>query len=300
VPVRVSSFAYRAQGCALVTQSNVEVWSPTASLRRADFFSLLAILGCANGLFARALQTVNEVGWADALLGTFGISAIVWISCFIALSELLNDKANTIDGIRPSDWAIGAGFLVLVSLPIGHFSWLAVTGLGLYILVFANTLASRRRGALILLATTVPMLWSRVLFNLFANLLLEIDASLVAWLLGTSRTGNMVRFANDDGYLVVLPACSSVANMSLSFLCWMTACVWLRHRWSPQDILWGFLACGSVAAVNVGRLSLMGLNQEIFEIVHGPWGEAAANVIMLALALGFTVLGVRRELFSRA
>jgi hypothetical protein len=268
-------------------------------LGRSDFFALLAVLGCANGLTARALQTVNDVGWSDAVFATFGISAIVWISCFIGISELLDKKPGGADTIQIADWSIGAAFLALVSLPIGHFSWLAVTGLCVYILVFANDRSSRQRGAVILLATTVPMLWSRMLFNLFANFLLEIDASLVAWLLGTSRTGNMVRFANDAGYLIVWPACSSVANMSLAFLCWMTISVWFRHRWSPRDLLWGFLACASVVAVNVGRLSLMGLNHEIFDTLHGPWGEAAANIIMLTLAIGFSALGVRRELLAR-
>lgn len=283
----------------MLTQSKVAAAPRVIRLRRSEFFALLAILGCANGLFARALLTVNEHGWSDAILGTFGISAIVWISCFVGISELLDQESEVVESPRSIDWVIGAGFLILIILPIGHFSWLAVAGLCLYILMFANDAPSRRRGALILLATTVPMLWSRVLFNLFANVLLELDASVVSWLLGTSRTGNMVRFANDDGYLVVLPACSSVANMSIAFLCWITMSVWVRHRWSPRDLLWGFLACASVVAVNVIRLSVMGLNEEIFKIVHGPWGEMAANFAMLAFAVGFSAWGVRRELLSR-
>lgn len=287
-------------GPIVLGQSIAAAWPRQIRLTRTEFFALLAILGCANGFFARALQTVHDVGWSSAIVGTFGVSAIVWIACFIGLSELLEHKSETTQSLRYGDWVLGAGFLFLISLPMGQFSWLALTALGLYILAFANEQSSLRRGAVILLAITVPMLWSRILFNLFANILLEVDASLTARLLGTSHSGNMVRFANGDGYLVVLPACSSVANMSLAFLCWITLSVWLRHRWSASDLLWGFLACTSVAAVNVGRLSLMGLNQEIFEIVHGPWGDAAANFAMLSLALGFTALGLRHELVSRA
>jgi exosortase/archaeosortase family protein len=177
---------------------------------------------------------------------------------------------------------------------------MALTALSLYILLFADDHSSRRRGAIILLATTVPMLWSRMLFNFFANFMLEIDASLVGWALGTDRVGNMVRFADDTGYLVVFPSCSSVANMSLAFLCWITISVSLRHRWSPQDLLWGFFACASVVTVNVTRMSLMGLSQEHFEAIHSQWGDAIANVIMLGLSVGFSVLGVRREIFGRA
>jgi hypothetical protein len=46
------------------------------------------------------------------------------------------------------------------------------------VLLFTDPSLSQKRGALILLATTVPMLWSRLLFRFFANFILEIDASL--------------------------------------------------------------------------------------------------------------------------
>jgi hypothetical protein len=72
------------------------------------------------------------------------------------------------------------------------------------------------RGALILLAMTAPMLWSRLLFQIFAKPILNIDATLVSVLLGTDRSGNMVGFLDGSGYMIVLPACSSLANMSLA------------------------------------------------------------------------------------
>ena len=90
-----------------------------------------------------------------------------------------------------------------------------MTSLSLYILVSADV-ATSRRGAFILLATTVPMLWSRVLFHLFANFILGVDASLVSWILGTHRIGNAVEFADSSAQLVIFPACSSLANASLA------------------------------------------------------------------------------------
>jgi hypothetical protein len=296
--------AYRAAGRYIVARSKVLsilTGGPLAALRhsmpRDEFFAAIAILACANGLVARAVQTVNTVGWTDGVIGTFGISAVVWIACFTGIAELLHHKT---DQIQTRDVVIGVGLLPLIILPVGHLSWMALTVLSLYILIFADDHSSRQRGAIILLATTVPMLWSRMLFNLFANVLLEIDASLVGWVLGTDRVGNMVRFADDTGYLVVFPSCSSVANISLAFLCWVTISVSFRHRWSPQDLLWCFFACASVVTVNVTRMGLMGLSQQNFEAIHSQWGDAIANVIMLGLAVGFSVLGVRREIFARA
>jgi hypothetical protein len=262
---------------------------------RGEFFAALLILGCVNGLGSRIIQSIHQLGWADALSGTFEISAIVWLSCIAGISVILHDRTGK---IRSADIAVGAGFLFLVILPIGPLSWLAVTALCLYTLV-STTDSSLRRGALILLATTVPMLWSRLLFQFFANPILEADASLVGWLLGTHRTGNMVEFADGSGLLVILPGCSSLANVSLAFLCWVTISQVVSHKKSAYDFLWCLLACASVVAVNVTRISLMGLNHVQYDEIHNHWGDAVANIIILGLTIGFSVLGVRRELFAR-
>jgi hypothetical protein len=262
---------------------------------RGEFFAALLILGCVNGLGSRIIQSVNLFGWADALTDTFGISVIVWLSCIAGISIIVGDRTGE---VRSADVAVGAGFLVLVILPIGALSWLAVTALCLYVLVSTNE-TLLRRGAIILFATSVPMLWSRMLFQFFANRILEVDASLVGWLLGTHRTGNLVEFADGSGLLVILPSCSSLANVSLAFLCWVTISQFGCHKKSAYDMLWCLLACASVVAVNVTRISLMGLNHVQYDQIHNHWGDAVANTIILGLTIGFCVLGVRRELFSR-
>jgi exosortase/archaeosortase family protein len=143
------------------------------------------------------------------------------------------------------------------------------------------------------------MLWSRLLFQIFAKPILDIDASLVSLLLGTPRTGNMVGFVDGSGYMIVLPACSSLANMSLALLCWITITQWFGHRWTIKDVFWASLACASVIAVNVTRISLMGISHRYYELIHSSWGDMITNTIMLALMVGVTVLGVRREVFAR-
>jgi hypothetical protein len=267
----------------------------TKELPRGEFFAGLLALGCASGLASRIIQSVNRLGWVDALFNTFEISAIVLISCAAGVSLVLRDRTI---GMRSSELAMGAGFVFLVILPIGSLSWLAVTALSLYIVISPNV-ASSRRGAFILLATTVPMLWSRLLFQFFANLILQIDASLVGWILGTHRTGHIVEFADGSGVLVIWPPCSSVANVSLAFLCWVTVSQLVGHKNSAYDLLWCLLACISMTAVNVTRISLMGLSEWHYITVHGPWGNAVGNALILGLIVGFSVLGVRRELFRR-
>jgi hypothetical protein len=138
-----------------------------------------------------------------------------------------------------------------------------------------------------------------MLFQFFAELILRIDASLVGWLLRTPRTGDIVGFADGSGVLVILPGCSSLANMSLAFLCWVTVSRLVDHTRAPYDMFWCLLACVSVIAVNVTRLSFMGLSQWHYDTFHSSMGAAAANTAMLGLILSCCLLGVRREFFQR-
>jgi hypothetical protein len=44
----------------------------------------------------------------------------------------------------------------------------------------------------------------------------------------------------------------------------------------------------------------MGLSHRHYELIHSSWGDMITNSIMLALMVGVTVLGARREIFARA
>jgi len=262
---------------------------------RDALFVGLYILACANGLLGRVLLAVNAYGWSGILVAD--ISVIVWFACFAGVSTMLH---GTREEIRSTDLAVGGAVLIFVIVPIFALSWVAITGLSLYILFFASSSPSRRRGALILLALTVAMLWGRLVFQLFTRPILEIDSWLAALLLGTERIGNMVAFADGSGYMVVLPACSSFANVSLAFLCFVSITQWANHRWSAIDIVWSLLSCASVIAVNVTRIALTGVSQSQYETIHNPLGTNMAGAIILGLALGFSLISARRELFAHA
>ena len=266
------------------------------AIPRHDLFAILFIVGCANGLLGRVVQSFQFSDWEGAL-SSADINVIMLLACFAGISLV---SAKTSEVVQPRDLVVALVFLILVILPIFPLSWVGVTFLSLYILAFANNDRERVRGALILLAMTAPMLWSRLLFQIFAKPILDIDASLVSLLLGTPRTGNMVGFLDGSGYMIVLPACSSLANMSLALLCWVTITQWVGHRWTARDVIWAALACASVIAVNVTRIGLMGLSHRHYEIIHSSWGDMITNSIMLALMVGVTVLGARREIFARA
>jgi exosortase/archaeosortase family protein len=260
---------------------------------RNAYLGVLFVVCCANGLGAKAIDAVSQSGWSEALLGTFGISLVVWVACYAGLSLVLRPGSET---ISPWDIAVGIGVLGLVVVPFGPLSWMALSALALYVIVTSEAQSFRRRGAWILLAVTVPMCWSRLLFAVLARWILEADAVLVSWMVGTERIGNTVQFSGRDDFFQIYPACSSLANMSLAVLCWATATQVVGHRASKTDILWCGLACVSVVVVNIARISLIGFNREHFGALHGPLGTAVASWITLFLMAGICYAGVRHDL----
>jgi hypothetical protein len=260
---------------------------------RGEFFAGLFILGGISGFASRIIQSIYANGSADALFNGFGISVIVWASFFAGVSLILRDQTAE---MRLSELWLASGIVFLAVLPVASFSWIAVTGLSLYVL-FSTDVATSRRGAFILLATTIPMFWSPMLFEFFARLILDVDATLVSWLLGSQRSGNIVGFADGSGELVIFPACSSIVNVSLALLCWVTFTQAVDHKRSVYDILWCLLACTAVVTVNVSRITIEGLSQWTYNTFHSPFGDLAVNIIILVLIVGICTLGVRRELF---
>jgi hypothetical protein len=264
------------------------------SLPRNQFFAGLYILGCANGLGGKVVRSLSAGDWTG---GIENISVLVWSALFAGISLLFGENKEE---IKRGDLAVGGIFLAFIAAPASEINWAGVTALSFYILLLAKNDSTRRRAALILLALTVPMVWSPLLFAFFSKIILQFDATLVGTVLGTNRTGNIVAFADGSGNMIVLPACSSLHNVSLAFLGWATATQWVEHKASWLDVFWCLLACASVVAVNVVRITIMGMSQWHYQTFHYGWGATAANTLTLAFIVTFTVLGVRRELFSRA
>jgi hypothetical protein len=64
----------------------------TSGLHRGEYFAGLFIVGCASGLTSPIVHSIKEIGWADVLLTTFGISLIVWLSCIAGVFLILRDR----------------------------------------------------------------------------------------------------------------------------------------------------------------------------------------------------------------
>jgi len=267
------------------------------AFRRGEFFAGLFILGFSNGIFERIMQAIAQGTFESAILNTFGISVLVWVACFIAVSLLLRQPPEP---VTRNDLILGLAVTAAVLVPSSKASLIALTGLGLYGLRCFEAGSPAHRAAFVILALTVPMFWSRLVFAMLSDLILQADAILVSLIVGTERIGNTIGFADNSGYLFIFPACSSLANVSLAVLGWALFTQALARRLSLKDGWWCLAACSAVIVINVTRIALMGLHPEHFELLHGAVGAGVASFLALAAIVGINLIRVRGDLFARS
>lgn len=270
----------------------------TAGLSRCELLAGLSILGFANGIAGRMQGAILHDGLAAAFVSTFNISAVVWVAFLACPAMLLREPREP---PRRADLIVAAGVLTAIMLPFGPLSWIALTGLALHMLCdhpsirrSGRPLSPVHRGAWILLAITGAMFWGRLLLLSASGPILGADALLAGWLAGTETVGNTVRFADGEGYVLIAPYCSSLANISLAILCWVLFAQFRGLGWSWRNAGWCLLACLSVVAINVTRIGLMILYREQFDLIHGPIGANTANWLSVAAVLGVCMWGTRR------
>jgi len=185
-------------------------------------------------------------------------------------SMILNASTVSLDGklfpslsVIFSHWSAASVVsiigLLLCSIPYAPVCWLGVTILTGWLVITTVPQTSMHRGALILLATTFPMLWSRVIFRFLSEPILLADAWIVAKLLNTANEGTHIQFVDKSGVLEVSPACSSWANVSLVLLTWIVLCQYQKRAWQLLDLGWCALVVLTVVGINTIRMAMMGI-----------------------------------------
>jgi exosortase/archaeosortase family protein len=252
----------------------------------------LAAIGFANGISEKVMAEWTADGPLAAVFDTFDISVIVWAAMLVGLMLLLRDRGRTIGS---ADLVVGGLAALTFLVPVPSLSWLGVDLIAIYLLKFAAGSAVTLRAAAILLAVTIPMFWGRLLMAAFGHLILQVDATLVSWFVGTSRSGNVVPFADGSGAMWVAPACSSFTNLSLAILATVLFVKAFDRQWSPRNLLIGGLVCASVVAINVVRIGLIGLHPQHYELLHGGVGATVAGWMTTAAILGLCAYGIGRN-----
>ena len=262
----------------------------SSAFSRNGLFSGLVVIGFANGISQKVTDALHSQGWAMAVFNTFGISIVVWSAGLLAIALLLSEEPKR---VAPLDVAAAAFAAAAFLTPVPSASWLALFGIAVYLFNSRQSGGYFRRAAAVILALTVPLFWARLLFAALSNPILEMDAALVGWIVGTESIANTVPLADRSGMLVIEPGCSSLSNVSIAILCSVLIVNIYRRHWTAGIVFFSFLACALTILINVGRISLIGYYPEYYAVIHGPAGATLAAWLTLAGILAICIKGIR-------
>lgn len=268
--------------------------APAAKIIPFSRGSAFAAAGILAALNAQADHIIVDLSWQsplDALLNLGGISAVIWAAMLAAWKIGGEDD-------RPLSGGLDLAILLLVALlsflPISYAAQGGLLICACYLLATADRRSdAQRRAGFVLLALTGPLIWGRLLLRLFEGPILALDARLVGTAIGSHVDGNMVRFADGSGRFIIGDPCSSVHNMSLAIVLWTTAAMLFRIRVDRAYVLVGVGMAVLMFALNIVRLSVLGLFPAHFDYLHDGGGAVLfswAGLIGAALLAGMGVL----------
>ena len=258
-----------------------------AILSRGGAFTAAGVLAALN---AQADHIILDLSWqkpVDALLNLGGISAVMW-AAMLAAWKIGSDGSRPLRG--SADLAILSIIVLLSFVPISYAAQAGLLLCACYLLATGNRHNHpERRAAIVLLALTGPLIWGRLLLRLFETPILALDARLVGTVIGSKVDGNIVRFAVGGDRFIIGDPCSSVHNMSLAIVLWTTAAMLFRIRIDLRYVMVGVTMAGLMFALNIVRLSVLGLFPAHFEYLHVGGGAVLfgwAGLLGAALLAG--------------
>lgn len=283
------------------TSNSAYLDAPTVSTRgmlsggmlsRGMLFAGISGVGFLNAISEKAYLAYVQNGLTLAALNTFDISAIIWVGMFVVLRDLSSARRER--AISRRDWLVAACALLMILVPIPALSSCALALIGGYIALTEPAGTRGRSLGGLLLAVTIPLLWARAIFAALSDTLLAVDANLVAGVVGTQATANIVPYPDGSGAMFFGPGCSSFTNISLAILCTAIFAHIFRLKRSAEIWLWAAVSSLAVLAINVARISLIGFFPDQYDLIHGSVGSFVFGWITIASLLLIGLHGVGR------
>ena len=256
---------------------------------RGSVFAAAGILTALNAQAGQILSTLTFLSPIEAVTGLAGISAVIWAAMAAAWSIGREDHRR-LSGRR--DALVLAVIIMLAFLPISYAAQGGLLLCGAYLLATSHGHEPARRAAFVLLALTGPLIWGRILLNLFAAPILSLDAHIVGAVIGGNVRGNIFEAASGGRHFIIGDLCSSVHNISLAIVMWTTAAMLFNIRIDRKYVAVGAAMAAFMFALNIARLATIGLFPEHFNYLHFGTGAALfgwAGLIGGALLAGWGV-----------
>lgn len=260
---------------------------------RAWLFAIIGCVATVNGFAGKIAVAIHSQSLAVTVFDLGGVSAITWFA--IGSLFTIASEGTARSGMKPHDKAVASLTLALSFLPLNFAAAIGLLLCGAYLAATSAKGSSDQRIAILMIALTGPLIWGRFLLALMGPFLLGLDARLAGILAGAPVQGNVVGLRG-GGSLYVALGCSSVHNMSLAVLLFVTLTQTLRLRYTPLLVLTGVGAALAMAIVNVLRLATMARFPQYFDLLHTGWGGTLCGAISFLAAGAVIAWGIHAEL----
>jgi exosortase/archaeosortase family protein len=257
------------------------------NINRAGIFAAAGVIATLNALADQIVAF--DAGLIIRIVDLGGISAVIWFALYAALKIGLEAGDEP---PRKADVPVLLAILVSCFIPVTVAARGGVLLCACYFFATTRPDAPGRRVALVLLALTGTLVWGPLVLTLLAAPILSLDAHITGWLIGSPVTANMVQFAGTDRIYIVATACSSIHNISLALVLWCTAVALFDLKVDGRLLLIGAGMIALMFALNIVRLSLMGLFPDHFDFLHAGAGDLLfgwLEVIAMAILAGLGV-----------
>jgi hypothetical protein len=179
------------------------------------------------------------------------------------------------------------------------FAGASITLFAVYLFFrFAHDLNVKAAGT-VAMAVAVQAVWAPLIFSKLSFLFLQIDASVVGWLMslvvpGISWDGTVV-FTPSGHNVAINSPCASFHNLSLASLCWVTLTMLQRPYWVKSDLYNGVAAMLIQFVLNIWRLIFVCVSLPMYEFWHEGVGKHIFSAVATASAIIFVQVSLMRN-----
>ena len=181
---------------------------------------------------------------------------------------------------------------------IGRFSSAAgLAALSLFLSITASGDVRRLAAATVFGALFAQQAIAPILYDLLMPTLTRFDAMLVGSVVeltinGASWQGNIISVPGDHS-IEVAAGCCSFRNVSIAALCWVALTKLERPEWQRLDLFVLAAAAGCQIALNIGRIYLMALSDDMYLYWHTGMGAHIFAIIASVAAVLISAFGAR-------
>jgi exosortase/archaeosortase family protein len=262
---------------------------------RSVLYAATVVVSVANAAVGKSIVEIGRSGVREALANGLGLSWAFWFAFAVCVAQALREPAAP---VRARDWVVCAVCALAALFPLSQVAGFACTALSLAMLTDRTTGRYMKAAAIVLLAISVQLLWSRLFMLFFMTPVANLDAHIVGGIIGKAVIeGNTVPFADGHRSMTILAACTSVENASIALMLYVAVVRCFRPE--PRRIEALALVCVflSVVAFNIARLTVMAQSLSMYHLVHSDTGLGITNALVTLVGLAWAVASVRREVF---